>query len=120
MQTASLYAMAIFYILAGANHFRDPRFYLKMIPSYLPYHRPINTASGAIEILLGVLLLIPKTREFALIGIMILLILVLPANIEMAKKNSKFNQVPRWMRLLRIPIQVLPLAWAYWHFNNLS
>jgi uncharacterized membrane protein len=31
-----LYLMALIYIVAGLNHFRNPRLYLKIIPPYLP------------------------------------------------------------------------------------
>ena len=57
-----LILLSIFMIFAGINHFRDPNFYLKMMPPYLPFHTELNYLSGLVEILCGVLLLIPKTK----------------------------------------------------------
>ena len=51
----NLLAMALFYVVAGLNHFVNPAFYLPLIPPYFPYHTLINVSSGVIEILLGIL-----------------------------------------------------------------
>jgi uncharacterized membrane protein len=48
--------MAIIYIVAGLNHFRNPRLYLKIIPPYLPNPKAVNTISGVAEIVLGITL----------------------------------------------------------------
>src|SRR5689334_12717840 len=60
-----LYVMAVGYVAAGINHFWHPRFYLRIMPPYLPAPHLLNYASGIIEILLGVLLLVKTTRPFA-------------------------------------------------------
>ena len=49
-----LYVMAVMYILAGINHFRRPRLYLKIIPPYFPKPKLLNALSGFAEIALGV------------------------------------------------------------------
>ena len=56
----SKYLLAIFMIVAGTMHFLDPEFFLKIVPPYLPLHKELVLVSGVFEILLGVLLLIPK------------------------------------------------------------
>ena len=38
--------MAGFYVLAGINHFLNPKFYLKIIPPFLPFPQLVNRASG--------------------------------------------------------------------------
>jgi uncharacterized membrane protein len=60
-----LYVMAVMYILAGINHFRRPRLYLKIIPPYFPKPKLLNALSGFAEIALGVLLCIPATSPYA-------------------------------------------------------
>ena len=40
------YVMGIIYFLAGLNHFRQPRLYLKIIPDYLPNPSLLNKLSG--------------------------------------------------------------------------
>jgi uncharacterized membrane protein len=61
-KSISLYAMSLFYVLAGVNHFTSTDLYLAIIPPYLPYHLELVYLSGAIEIILGLLLLTVKTN----------------------------------------------------------
>ena len=42
--------LAVFFVAAGANHFRDPAFYLAGMPSRLPWHQPLIDLSGGAEI----------------------------------------------------------------------
>jgi len=102
------------FILAGANHFINPGFYIRMIPPVLPYPFAINYISGVAEISLGGLMLIPKTRKLAAWGLILLLLAVFPANIYMALEGGLGIATPlvSWIRL---PFQFLFIAWAYWH-----
>lgn len=109
----SLYLMAFLYILAGINHFRVPRLYVKMIPPALPAPKMINIVSGAAEIILGVLLCVPQLSSFAACGIIILLIAVFPANVYMYTNDKAALGLPKWVRLLRLPLQLLLMYWAY-------
>lgn len=109
----SLYLMAFLYILAGINHFRVPRLYVKMIPPALPAPKMINIVSGAAEIILGVLLCVPQLSSFAAWGIIILLIAVFPANVYMYTNDKAALGLPKWVRLLRLPLQLLLMYWAY-------
>jgi uncharacterized membrane protein len=77
----SLIIMAILYILAGLNHFKNPKFYLRIVPPFLPFPKWINWISGIAEIILGIMLFIPSTRILGAWGIIALLIAVFPANI---------------------------------------
>jgi uncharacterized membrane protein len=61
-----LYLMAIIYIIAGLNHFRNPRLYLKIIPPYLPNPKAVNTISGVAEIVLGIALMIDHSLVWQL------------------------------------------------------
>ena len=44
---------ALSFVVAGANHFRHPEFYLGMMPPALPWPQALNYISGAAEILGG-------------------------------------------------------------------
>lgn len=109
----SLYLMAFLYILAGINHFRTPRLYIKMIPPALPAPKTINIISGAAEIILGVLLCVPQLSSLAAWGIIIMLIAIFPANVYMYMNDNASLGLPKWVRLIRLPIQLLLLYWAY-------
>lgn len=106
--------LAVFFVLAGLNHFLAPGFYLKMMPPYLPWHVTLNYLSGGFEILLGILLLIPRFTKLAAWGIIGLLIAVFPANIYMAMNPELFPDKKPIALLIRLPFQALFIAWAYW------
>ena len=77
----TIFILAILYINVGITHFTNPDFFLVIVPDYLPYHLFIVYVSGLFEIILGFMLLFKKTRKYAGIGLVFLLILVFPANI---------------------------------------
>jgi uncharacterized membrane protein len=107
--------MAIFYVGAGVNHFLKPDFYLKMMPPYLPFHAALNYTSGFFEILLGILLLVPRCTRFAAWSLIALLIAVFPANIYMAMNPDLFPDLKPLALLIRLPFQALFIVWAYWY-----
>lgn len=104
----------IAFIFAGANHFINPKFYLKIMPPYLPWHLFLVYLSGVFEIILGIMLLIPKTQKLAAWGLILLLIAVFPANIYMAMNPDKFSGLNPLLIYLRLPIQFVLIAWAFW------
>lgn len=108
----SLLIMSAFYCFAGVSHFRNPKFFLKITPKWVPYPQKVNIFVGIIEIILGVALLFESTRSYAAMGIIALLIAVFPANIyhfQQAQKKGK-HIIPT---LIRLPIQALLIYWAY-------
>lgn len=113
-----LWVMAVFYVAAGVNHFRDPDFYLPMMPPYLPAHLALIQISGVAEIALGVAVLIPRVRRLAAWGIIALLVAVFPANLHMALYDipvggrSEGLGIWNWVRL---PLQGVLIAWAWWY-----
>lgn len=109
---AGLYLQALVYVAAGINHFVRPRFYLAIMPPYLPAHQLLVDLSGVAEIGLGLGLLFPATRVWAAWGLILLLIAVFPANVYMATAES-FAQLPGWLRWGRLPLQGLLIWWAY-------
>ena len=75
--------LAAMFIGVGVTHFTAPGAFLKIVPPYLPWHLALVLVSGAAEILLGVLLLVPATSSLAAWGLIALLIAVFPANIHL-------------------------------------
>ncbi|TGK32713.1 DoxX-like family protein [Leptospira gomenensis] len=108
----SLYFMATLYVLAGILHFVLPKFYLRIIPPYIPYPKFVVYLSGLIEIILGAALLFPETRRLGAWGIILLLIAVFPANIYHFQSRRK-KDPPKWVLLLRLPLQFALIYWAY-------
>lgn len=110
--------MALLYVLAGINHFRNPRLYLKIIPEYLPNPKFLNAVSGIAEIVFGILLIFSNTTKFAAWGIIALLIAVFPANLYMLQNQKASFGLPKWILLLRLPLQIILIWWAYQYTFN--
>jgi uncharacterized membrane protein len=116
----SKYLFAIGFVLAGLNHFVNPAFYLRIMPPYLPTPLFLIYLSGFFEILFGVLLGIPKWTRLAAWGIVLLLIAVFPANIYMATHPELFPDISPNMLYIRLPFQLIFIAWAYWFTRHES
>src|SRR4051812_16688715 len=97
-----LWLLGVLFVLAGVNHFRKPDFYVNIMPPYLPWHLELVYLSGVIEVVLGMLLLIPRCTPLAAWGLIALLIAVFPANVHMALNTSLYptlSPILLWLRL---------------------
>ena len=118
-KTVSRCVLAVFMIGAGATHFVNPDFYIRIMPPYLPLHSELVYLSGVCEIVLGVLILIRRYSTLAAWGIVALLIAVFPANIHVYQ-NQDVLPGPPLLHLLRLPIQGVLILWAYWHTKSMK
>lgn len=105
--------MATAYILAGINHLWKPGFYLRLMPSCLPWHRQLVVLSGLAEIALGTALFFPLSREWAAWGIILLLVAIFPANVEQLRSKKARLKLPLWAVWLRLPLQLVLIWWAW-------
>jgi uncharacterized membrane protein len=107
--------LAVAFVLAGLNHFRDPRFYLAIMPPALPWHLGLIYVSGVFEVLGGLFVLVPATRRLAGWGLIALLLAVFPANIYAAVANVQLPgaAISSLMWWLRLPFQAVFIAWVY-------
>lgn len=103
---------AALFIIAGINHFVVSDFFLKIMPPYLPFHLTLVLVSGLIEIILGILLLVPRYSSLAAWGIIALLIAVFPANIYVYQHQEMFP-FSWFLHLLRLPLQGVLILWAF-------
>ncbi len=118
MKKGLLYLQALFYIAAGFNHFRSPGIYYTLIPPYFPSHETINMIAGVAEIIFGFGLLFTGTRKWAAYGIVLMLIVFIPAHIYHIQMNGClpglcFSPWVVWVRLL--VIHPILIAWAWWY-----
>lgn len=114
MKTFSKYLLALFLVVAGTLHFILPDVYLKIMPPYMPWPLELVYLSGAIEILLGLLLLVPSCSRWAAWGIIFLLIAVFPANLYLYQ-HQEIMPGPPLLHLLRLLLQAAFILWAFWH-----
>ena len=68
-KTVTRFLFGVLFIGAGANHFINPDFYLRMMPAYLPWHSALVAISGVAEIALGAMLLVPRFQVIAAWGL---------------------------------------------------
>ena len=120
LKTAARYLLAAFFIAAGINHFWHTPFYVAMMPPYLPAPLALVYVSGAAEIGLGTLLLFSRWQVLAGWGLIALSSAVFPANVHMALHPEFFTQFSPTGLWLRLPLQALVIAWAYWYTRPTS
>lgn len=111
----SLIIMAVLYIIAGIMHFIFPKFYLRIMPPYIPFHKAMVYLSGVAEIALGIGLFIPEIRIWSAWGVIALLVAVFPANVYHLTSKGAGMKVPIWGLWVRLPIQFLLIYWAFTH-----
>ena len=113
-----LYLLVLFYVAMGVMHLLNPNQYLPMMPAWMPAHTFLIYFSGAIEIVLGMLLLPLKTRALSAKIIIAMLVVYffaihIPQSLDFYQtKNEGFVG-----SIVRLPFQFLFIAWA-WLFVN--
>lgn len=106
-------AVAIFFSGAGVLHLATPETYEQIMPPQIPAHHELVILSGVAEIAGGVLFLIPKTRMFAALYLIALLLAVFPSNIYMASQEKFRDMVPggKYALYARLPLQFVMIWW---------
>ena len=104
------------FIAAGMVHFAAPQIYLGIMPPYLSHQLALVYISGVAEIAGGIGILIRQLRLAAGVGLIIMLLAILPANVQMLL-NYRAKGVPWWgetLLWLRLPLQFVLIGWV-WH-----
>ena len=111
-RVAGRVVFAALFLAGGIGHFVAPEVYLRIMPPALPWPRALVLLSGAAEVLLGALLIVPSTQVGAAWGLIALLVAVFPANVFMWQHADRFG-IPAGALLARLPLQGLLIAWAW-------
>ena len=116
------YVMGTFYVLAGVMHFVAPKVYARIVPPQFPRPLALVYLSGIAEIVLGVGVLVRRTRRRSAWGLMALLVAVFPANVYMATHDvaseavsDRAGGIVRLAAWARLPLQGVLLCWAWWY-----
>ena len=107
--------MSIFYIQIGIKHFTDYKWFMNIMPPYLPYHKELVFLSGFFEIIFGLMILSNRLRFYASWGIILLLIAVFPDNIYLAQTNGAALDTTPLIAWGRLPFQLVFIVFAHWH-----
>jgi uncharacterized membrane protein len=65
-----MYLLSLLMVLAGIFHFVKPKFFLAIMPPYIPAHQLMVALSGLAEIIFGAGLLLENTRSWATWGLL--------------------------------------------------
>lgn len=120
--------LGVFYLVAGVNHFRDPGFYVPMMPPGFPAPLEMVELSGAFEVGIGVAALVlgfaaPALRRAIAWAAIALLVAVFPANLYVAFENVLIGGRAEGLGALnyaRLPFQALFIAWAWIYTRRLA
>lgn len=115
MKVAARIVLALFFATAGVNHFVHEAFYVRIVPPWLPNPALLVEISGVAEVLGAVGVVLPRTRRMAGVGLIALLILVFPANVQMAQHPELYRDMGNAMAFyVRLPLQIVLVAWVWW------
>ncbi len=117
MKKISIILMSLLYVVAGLYHFVNPGFYLKIMPRYIPFHLFFVYATGVIEIILGILILIRKYQKMAAWLIVLMLIAFLPVHVQMLMDTWISLNIKFIAAALRLPLQFVLIYWTYKTFG---
>lgn len=107
--------LAALLIVGGLLHFVAPARYTGIIPAWLPSPMPLVLLSGVAEVAGGVLLLSRWRPPLVRWYLVLLLLAILPANVEMLRQGV-VRGAPSWGLLLlwlRLPLQAVLIWWGW-------
>ncbi|WP_026933873.1 DoxX family protein [Christiangramia echinicola] len=112
-----LYFMSAMYIIAGFFHFIKPKMYMRVMPRYLPVHKPLVYISGLAEIVLGIGLLLPATKDLAIYGLILMLCIFFLVHFYMLSSKKAGAGFPKWILIVRIILQFVLIWWAWYYLK---
>ncbi len=122
IKTIAKWGLAALMVGGGTGHFLTTDTYLRLMPPGLPAARELVYLSGVIETGLGLGLLLPRTQRAAAWALMVTLAAIFPANIYGATSagtdHPAMPGVPLWLAWVRLPLQFVLIAWAYWYTRD--
>ena len=107
--------MSGMYIIAGLMHFFKPKAYLRIMPRYLPNPGLLVYLSGIAEIVFGIGLCFEATRFWSVYAIIAMLVIFLSVHFYMLSGEKASAGIPKWILILRIPLQFLLIYWAAYY-----
>jgi uncharacterized membrane protein len=112
---ATRVGLAVMFCFTAAAHFNSVRPDLvRMVPPAVPNPELMVTFTGICEILGAVGLLVPRTQRLAAVGLILLLISVLPANVHAAVSGVTLRGAAATPLVPRIALQLLFIGLVWW------
>lgn len=109
-------SLALVFAFTGIGHFLKTREMATMLPAWVPNREAWVQFTGFLEFAGAVGLLVPSLSRTAGICLCVFLVAVFPANVFAAVNRIEFggHSVGPVYLLVRLPLQLLLIGWAYW------
>jgi len=113
----TILVMSFMYVFIGIKHFTDPQYFIGITPPQIPFKKFAVYFTGILEIIGGAMILNHKTRKTGAYTLMLLLIIVFPANIYLyiSEAAQQLLGINKTDALIRMPFQIPLFLLAYWH-----
>jgi uncharacterized membrane protein len=105
----------LWFFLGGLAHFAFTDVEMRIVPPLLPWPRQVVWLTGVMELAGALALLHNALRRRAGWFLIVVTVLVTPANVYMLLHADRFPGVPLWLLIMRLPAQValiLCIGWA--------
>jgi uncharacterized membrane protein len=111
---AARLAMAGAMVFSGVSHFADTAAFVRLLPEFVPAREAVILATGVLEILLGVGLVVPRWRRKVALILVAYLVAVFPANVYVAVADVPLEGLGGGNPWLRLPFQAIYIGWVFW------
>lgn len=102
---ATRVGLAVMFVFTAAAHFnRTRQDLIRMVPPQFPSPATLVTLTGLAELAGAIGLLIPVTARWAAYGLMLLLVILFPANVHAARAGLTIRGRPATPSALRFPM----------------
>lgn len=114
-QASARDALSLMLVFTGVSHFTSMKEdFIRMMPPSIPWPRALVYFTGICELAGAAGLLVPELRRAAAYALIAFFVAVLPANIYAARAGITLRGKPATSLALRIPMQILFIAIAFW------
>lgn len=115
-RSAGIWGLGIAFLFFALGHFVQTDQMVQLLPLIIPFRKELIWLTGLLEIVIAFMLFFQTTRRTAAKIAFTMLVVFFPANVYGALNSVDFGgHALGWIYLLvRLPLQLLLLFWAYW------
>jgi uncharacterized membrane protein len=107
--------LAVMFCFTAVAHFNSMRGdMIAMVPPFVPAPAFMVTFTGVCEVLGAIGLLVPRTRRLAALALIVMLIVILPANIYAAQAGVALRGAAPTPMIPRIVLQLIFIGLLWW------
>ena len=115
LRTKGRAGISLFLVVTSSSHFLQTAAMAEMLPPVVPFRIELIYLTGVLELLGAVGVWLPRLDRLAGLGLMLMLVGLLPANIYAAFNDVPFggHELGPVYLLVRVPFQLLLIWWIY-------